>query len=186
MLCDTDFVRLTAFLAEKEANNACIYSNIAAIAWQMVALNRATGSSDLTYALWSVATAMVLTQCLSIVTACIPYLKPFYQSLESGMIRSDDMRRRGDIFGGGYYYKSDNNNNNNHSQGSTWGQNVLKNMSDRHQKPHELQSITSITALNTTATKYHQFDPETQPNRARAIQETRTFTVEAATPDHDD
>ncbi|OKL57707.1 hypothetical protein UA08_06899 [Talaromyces atroroseus] len=150
--------------------------NIAAIAWQIVELNRASNASNTTYALWSVATAMSLTQCLSIVTACIPYLKPFYQSLESGMIRSDDMRRRGGTFRGGYYYNSEGG----HSQGSTWGQNVLKNMSDRHSKPHELQSITSITALN-TATKYHQFDQETQASRSRTIQETRTFTVEEVT-----
>lgn len=38
---------------------------------------------------------MSVTQSLSNVTACIPHLKPFYESLESGMIRSDDMRRRG-------------------------------------------------------------------------------------------
>ena len=31
---------------------------------------------------------------LSIVTACFPYLKPFLESLESGMIRSDDLFRR--------------------------------------------------------------------------------------------
>lgn len=39
---------------------------------------------------------MSVTQSLSNVTACIPHLKPFYESLESGMIRSDDMRRRGE------------------------------------------------------------------------------------------
>ena len=31
---------------------------------------------------------------LSIMTACFPYLKPFLESLESGMIRSDDLFRR--------------------------------------------------------------------------------------------
>ena len=31
---------------------------------------------------------------LSIMTACFPYMKPFLESLESGMIRSDDLLRR--------------------------------------------------------------------------------------------
>ena len=30
-----------------------------------------------------------MEQCLSIVTACIPYLKPFFESLETGMLRGD-------------------------------------------------------------------------------------------------
>lgn len=34
-------------------------------------------------------------QCLAIFTVCIPNLKPFLDSLESGQIRIDDMRRQG-------------------------------------------------------------------------------------------
>ena len=37
---------------------------------------------------------MQLVQSFSIIFACIPYLKPFFASLESGLIRSDDTRRR--------------------------------------------------------------------------------------------
>ena len=33
-------------------------------------------------------------QSFSIIFACIPYLKPFFASLESGLIRIDDTRRR--------------------------------------------------------------------------------------------
>jgi hypothetical protein len=48
---------------------------------------------------------MSVTQSLSTVTACIPRLKPFYESLESGMIRSDDMRRRdGEMLNSSRYY----------------------------------------------------------------------------------
>lgn len=36
-----------------------------------------------------------IIQSLGIVTACTPYLRPFLESLNSGMIRNDDIRRRG-------------------------------------------------------------------------------------------
>lgn len=51
------------------------------------------GSKDYTYASWPVVVCSEFVQVLSIVTACIPYLKPFFASLESGMIRTDDSRR---------------------------------------------------------------------------------------------
>ena len=36
-----------------------------------------------------------LIQAASISAACIPYLKPFLKSFESGLLASDDLRRRG-------------------------------------------------------------------------------------------
>ena len=36
-----------------------------------------------------------IAQNFGIITACIPYLKPFFDSLQSGMIRTDDLSRRG-------------------------------------------------------------------------------------------
>lgn len=38
--------------------------------------------------------ASQFAQALSIITACVPYLKPFFASLQTGMIRTDDLRRR--------------------------------------------------------------------------------------------
>lgn len=42
----------------------------------------------------AVVLATQATACCGIVTACIPYLKPFLDSLSHGMLRSDDLRRR--------------------------------------------------------------------------------------------
>lgn len=39
--------------------------------------------------------ATQLVQCLAIFTVCVPNLKPFLDSLESGQIRVDDLRRQG-------------------------------------------------------------------------------------------
>lgn len=38
--------------------------------------------------------AVTIAQNLGIMVSCVPYLKPFLDSLESGLIRSDDIRRR--------------------------------------------------------------------------------------------
>lgn len=53
---------------------------------------------------------MLVVQCLSILTICIPNLKPFLDSLESGQIRIDDLRRQGKSSSNGYgsYQRSGN------------------------------------------------------------------------------
>lgn len=64
-----------------------------AIVCELVFRNRIAGSEDYTFASWPVVICSQFVQALSIMTACVPYLKPFFASLESGMIRSDDSRR---------------------------------------------------------------------------------------------
>jgi hypothetical protein len=49
----------------------------------------------LTFDLWPTQLCAQLIQCASIVTACIPQLRPFLESLHSGMLCNDDLRRRG-------------------------------------------------------------------------------------------
>ena len=52
-------------------------------------------SSDLSLDSWKLVICTQLMQSVSITTACIPQFRPFLDSLESGLIRSDDFRRRG-------------------------------------------------------------------------------------------
>ena len=58
-------------------------------------LNQSTNisTSDFTYQLWPIALCNQVVQAMGIVVSCIPYIKPFLESLESGMIRTDDLRR---------------------------------------------------------------------------------------------
>ncbi|MCJ1375626.1 hypothetical protein MMC20_006863 [Loxospora ochrophaea] len=44
--------------------------------------------------LWVVVLCTQVEQNLSLITACVPYHKPFFKSVESGMLRNDDLRRR--------------------------------------------------------------------------------------------
>ncbi|KAH7142521.1 hypothetical protein DER46DRAFT_640372 [Fusarium sp. MPI-SDFR-AT-0072] len=68
-----------------------------AIAVQIYHSNKAFASTDVTFANWEAAIALQLVQCLSIVTICIPSFRPLLNSLESGQIHIDDLRRRGQV-----------------------------------------------------------------------------------------
>ena len=48
----------------------------------------------MTFDLWPVLICTQIVQCLSLTTACIPYLQPFLLSLESGFLRGDEFRRQ--------------------------------------------------------------------------------------------
>lgn len=51
--------------------------------------SKAASSQDLTFDLWTVVLVTEVVQSLSIIAACIPYLKPFMGALETGMIRAN-------------------------------------------------------------------------------------------------
>lgn len=60
----------------------------------MVYTVRVAGESDLTFSLWPPTICTEIVQCVSLTTACIPYLQPFLLSLESGFLWGDDYRRQ--------------------------------------------------------------------------------------------
>ena len=68
---------------------------IIAIICQLVYSRGVYTSSDLTYDVWKTTLCAQFVQNLSIVASSIPYLKPFYMGIESGLIRNDDLRRLG-------------------------------------------------------------------------------------------
>ncbi|CAG8981679.1 hypothetical protein HYALB_00006551 [Hymenoscyphus albidus] len=51
-------------------------------------------SDDVTFNMWIVHLTMSIAQTADIVTACVPFLKPLVDGLESGMIRTNDFRPR--------------------------------------------------------------------------------------------
>jgi hypothetical protein len=51
---------------------------------------------DLTLGYWRSAICNQIVQCLAIVTTCLPYTKLFMEGFESGLMRLDDLRRRGE------------------------------------------------------------------------------------------
>lgn len=47
-------------------------------------------SNDHTFGMWSPTIILQVIQCMSIVTTCMPTLKPFLDSLESGQMNAND------------------------------------------------------------------------------------------------
>lgn len=122
---------------------------------------------------WTVILCTQIVQCLSIVSACFLYLKPFLDSVESGFIRSDDIRRRGtnEYFG--------------HNTGDS--STTRSAFSTRKHNRTGSQSIglvgVSIPHNTTTvvANDSSDMDAESQHSRSQIIKETRTFAVEGST-----
>jgi len=67
---------------------------IASIIVQLVILYEQNKTSD-PFLSWSTIVSTEVILNLGIASACVPYLKPFLQSINSGMIGSEDIRRRG-------------------------------------------------------------------------------------------
>ncbi|KAF2624467.1 hypothetical protein BU25DRAFT_413377 [Macroventuria anomochaeta] len=64
--------------------------------------NNPATNNDLTLGFWRSILCNQIVQCLAIVTTCLPYTKIFMEGFESGLIRIDDGRRRGDYASKGY------------------------------------------------------------------------------------
>lgn len=82
---------LASFAASEPANK--LTSIIPAAVCHIVYVNKAAqaykSTSD-TFEFWPPVIIRQVVQCLSIATACIPYLKPFLDNLESGQMRAGD------------------------------------------------------------------------------------------------
>ena len=51
--------------------------------------------NDQTLKAWPATLCALIVESLSVIAACIPYLKPFLDSLESGMMNNEQLRREG-------------------------------------------------------------------------------------------
>ena len=62
---------------------------------RIVYLRKLSYRRDFTFEAWPAALCALIEESISIIAACIPYLKPFLESLESGMMNKDKFRREG-------------------------------------------------------------------------------------------
>ena len=144
---------------------------------QLFYLNRMADSSNLTLDFWSTAVCTQVVQSVSLITACIPYLKPFFESLESGMIRSD-LRRRGIKVPYGYGSGK--------SAGSTTlGDSLASSrLAKPSERPHELREIHRpgfghhANSTTITATR-DEWDDRSETSQSKIIRQTTTWTVNA-------
>lgn len=71
-----------------------VYSVIIATIIQIIYIQHLVIDGYFIHNVWQVVIWNEVVQTASIMTACIPFLKPFLLSLESGFLRADDMNRR--------------------------------------------------------------------------------------------
>jgi len=147
---------------------------VGAIVPELVFRVRADRSADHTFGAWPAVVCQVAVQALSIIFACVPYLKPFFGALESGMIRMDDTRRReGRSVTGGYYFKKAGK-----GSGGSSGKQSSKNSTGSHLYP--LQNWTHVSAgmrSASAARALEDTDRESQRSDSRIIRATTTFEV---------
>lgn len=137
--------------------------------------------------MWQAVVATQVVQCLSIVTACVPYLKPFLDSLESGQMRADDLRRRGKTGVSGYGGSGSNNSGGNNSGGNSAGTkpmhiDPITSAASQHSKLHELVEIPrakrNSVIVKATKEPGTNWDGQSQTSQTVLIQQTRTWDVD--------
>jgi len=82
----------TAFSLAGLHTNSC--SDIIATGIQ-IAWTPAFSSKNPTRDLWKWTLTSQIIECITILTSCVPYLRPLLESLPSGMYGADELRRRG-------------------------------------------------------------------------------------------
>lgn len=134
--------------------------------------------------MWQAIVTAQVVQCLSIVTACVPYLKPFLDSLESGQMRADDLRRRGKMGISGYGGSGSN-----QQSGGTAGAkpalvDATASSSSQKSELHEMLDIPEDKRCIVTATAAGAKDPtagwdgQSHTSQTVLIKQTRTWDVD--------
>ncbi|KAH8667645.1 hypothetical protein BGZ60DRAFT_528935 [Tricladium varicosporioides] len=153
--------------------------------FQSIALTRAWSSNDPLFETWLVAVASSTSLNLGIITACVPYLKPFLDGLESGMIRSDDILRREGIYGVRASASGSSKQGKLTANHSTTSKNVIQTIAT--EPPLELRDIVSGNKLSSnlseiTGGKEASSPPEWETgscsSRTEIIRQTKTWIVE--------
>lgn len=157
---------------------------------------------DPAFDVWPASISTQAVQCLSIVTACFPYLKPFLTSLESGLIRADDLRRRGgtdvDYYNTSNAQKSDKSKSAQSASAQSTSTQIKSNrskfgkvlgkvltVSRQASRDYELSTVpTESLQLRPDPTTVMiiegeglEWDGQSQSSQSRIIRETRTWSI---------
>jgi hypothetical protein len=142
---------------------------------------------------WKFALLVLVIQALGIVTACGPYLRPFLDSINSGMIGNDDIRRRQG--GTVKYYNNKDLNEFKNSKGSKRSGRALFLSREKEEAKPETESELQILQcpmpsrshelqMSGAARKHReQWEAGSQSSRTGIIQQTTTFGVSSEVSD---
>lgn len=114
-----------------------------------------------------------IVDALSIVTACIPYLKPLYLSIESGMLRSDDLLRNGvGIYAQGTACSEHSKRQKSSSKNVTPVRNLTSELQDLKLVSSKGGEINNTTTVEATIEPLSTWDAESQTSRTKIIRQT--------------
>lgn len=121
---------------------------------------------------WTIVLCAQVVQDLGIITACIPYLKPFWESIQSGMIRSDDVRRRGGTgmprIGNLTSFELSN----------LSSQDKRRNLGSKSQLNVFPPSTAEVVVTSGGQVQTQEWDAESQKSSSKIIKTTRTWAVD--------
>lgn len=132
--------------------------------------------------MWQAVVVAEIVQCLSIVTACVPYLKPFLDSLESGQLRADDLRRRGKTGVSGYGGSGSNPSSGNNAASKSTPVDATASANSQQSNLHELVELPKPKRNSATVTSVNEgttnWDGQSHSSQTVLIQQTRTWGVD--------
>ncbi|KMP08454.1 hypothetical protein CIHG_04715 [Coccidioides immitis H538.4] len=150
-----------------------VNSVVVVVALQLYFLNQVPDTSNATFDYWQMTICTQILQSLAVVTACMPFLKPFLDSLESGLLRADDQYRRSTAKGSYRYNLSGSKSSARRAARREAGEfnelGVLSSNHGRARNGHGSQVESGGVDWD---------ESNSQSSQSRIIKETRTFTVD--------
>ena len=143
------------------------FSVCAASVCKLVYWNRVGHSADSTFAIWPVSLCTQTIQCASITSFSLLYFKPLLEALESGFMRSDDLRRKGLNDTEGNYDLS------------LFGATDRNNAASRYERTRQ---NTSTKTVVTSHSRRPGMDTDSQHSHVPIIKKTRLWAVERLPP----
>ena len=177
-----DFVSISRATPPIRCAAADKSSVVPAIACQIYFSNQSLNSTDPTFTMWQAVIATQIVQCLSIVTACVPYLKPFLDSLESGQLRADNLRRRGKTGVSGYGGSGSNSSSRNNAAPKPTPVDATASANSQQSKLHELVELPKAKQISAAVVNAKEptanWDGQSHTSHMVLIQQTRTWDVD--------
>jgi hypothetical protein len=161
------------------------YSIITTAAIQLAYYLRALGSDNVQFYIWQPILCAQFVQCTNIVSTSFLYIKLLIDSLESGFLRVDDVRRREGHTGSGYKYPYGSKNKG--SSGTSEGQRHRVDLSLTKSVPASRPSSTTVHAPFRSPPHSPRWPmsseeavdlPQWDGKSTDVIIETKSFTVE--------
>ena len=154
-----------------------LISAIAAIAAQISITAQRTWTNDPTLNLWAFSLCSQFVQCLIITTSCVPYLKPFFHSLQSGALGNEEVVRQTIHEQYGYDVNHRDQKAENIKDSKTTASNSIKShpiiyLQNLRSKLNGPSNEVDISALG------REDDVRSQTSQSRMITETRTWDLD--------